>query len=414
MATKHGSPNDRCATLAQRVSTLEQLLAISRRLNSTLEMRSLLLQIVEAARELTGADGASILLVEGPQTLRFAASCGPSSPYLIGTEVPTENSLAGWVVQHHETTVVEDASSDPRLYAIQSVNTSRSIVAVPLLFGDRVIGVLESLTQQEYRRFTSQDIETLETLASIAAVAVENTRLFQQNDWIAEVVHEIRTPLTAILSYAELLDRQDLRPGNRQQFHQIIQQEAERVNRLIGQFLDAARLESGRVIMKREPLALGEIISQTIAVIRPQAATRQMRVTSTIPENIPTLVGDAQRLHQVLLNLLSNAVKYSTPGTDIHVTCRVEPEQLVVAVADSGPGISQEYHASLFQRFSRVPGSEKRATGSGLGLNIARQIVEAHGGRIWVESVVGQGSTFSFSLPRPAAASKTTQIVIDD
>jgi len=377
-------------------------------------MRSLLLQIVEAARELTGADGASILLVEGPQTLRFAASCGPSSPYLIGTEVPTENSLAGWVVQHHETAVVEDASSDPRLYAIQSVNTSRSIVAVPLLFGDRVIGVLESLTQQEYRRFTSQDIETLETLASIAAVAVENTRLFQQNDWIAEVVHEIRTPLTAILSYAELLDRQDLRPGNRQQFHQIIQQEAERVNRLIGQFLDAARLESGRVIMKREPLALGEIISQTIAVIRPQAATRQMRVTSTIPENIPTLVGDAQRLHQVLLNLLSNAVKYSTPGTDIHVTCRVEPEQLVVAVADSGPGISQEYHASLFQRFSRVPGSEKRATGSGLGLNIARQIVEAHGGRIWVESVVGQGSTFSFSLPRPAAASKTTQLVIDD
>jgi len=402
-ATRHDSPNDRCAVLARRIITLEQLLAISQRLNSTLEMRSLLLQIVEAARELTEADGASILLVEGPHTLRFAASCGPSSPHLIGTEIPTENSLAGWVVQHRETAVVEDALSDPRLYAIQNVNISLSIVAVPLLFGERVIGVLESLTQQECRRFTSQDVETLEVLASIAAVAVENTRLFQQNDWIAEVVHEIRTPLTAILSYAELLDRQGLRPGKRHQFRQIIQQETKRVNQLIGQFLDAARLESGRATMKREPLALAEIISQAIAVIRPQAAACQMCVTSALPENIPALIGDSQRMHQVLLNLLSNAVKYSTPGTDIHVTCQVEPEQVVVAVTDSGPGIPQEYHAVLFQRFSRVPGSEKRAAGSGLGLNIARQIVEAHYGRIWVASTVGQGSTFAFSLPRPSS-----------
>lgn len=385
--------------LEQRVARLEQLLAVGRRLNSTLEMPALLLQVVSAAREITGADAASILLLENEETLRFAASCGPDDALLKVTEVPINNSLAGWVVRNAETAVVEDATSDLRVYVIDEALTTRSIVAVPLLFGEEVIGVLESLTHHEHHRFSPQDIEALETLAGIAAVAVQNARLFQQSDWIAEIVHEIRTPLTSIMTYAELLATHQLEQNSRQKFVEIINHEAHRVNGLIGQFLDLARLESGRVIMKRAPFSLPEIVRLSLDLVRPQAQERKMELQAEIPAGLPEVRGDAERIQQVLLNFLSNAVKYADPGDQITVLCRLEPEEIVVTVTDTGPGIAQEHQQGLFEKFSRVPGSEERAEGSGLGLNIARQIVQAHNGRIWVESELGRGSSFAFSLP---------------
>ncbi len=385
--------------LEQRVARLEQLLAVGRRLNSTLEMPALLLQVVSAAREITGADAASILLLENEETLRFAASCGPDDALLKVTEVPINNSLAGWVVRNAETAVVEDATSDLRVYVIDEALTTRSIVAVPLLFGEEVIGVLESLTHHEHHRFSPQDIEALETLAGIAAVAVQNARLFQQSDWIAEIVHEIRTPLTSIMTYAELLATHQLEQDSRQKFVEIINHEANRVNGLIGQFLDLARLESGRVIMKRAPFSLPEIVRLSLDLVRPQAQERKMELQAEIPADLPEVRGDAERIQQVLLNFLSNAVKYADPGDQITVLCHLEPEEIVVTVTDTGPGIAQEHHQGLFEKFSRVPGSEERAEGSGLGLNIARQIVQAHKGRIWVESELGKGSSFAFSLP---------------
>ncbi|MGC9357056.1 MAG: sensor histidine kinase [Anaerolineae bacterium] len=385
--------------LKRRITTLERLLAISRRLNSTLEMRSLLLQIVQEARTMTEADAASILLVEDHSRLRFAATSGPEASVLQNAEVPMEESLAGWVVQNRETVLIEDASTDPRIYIIEEIHRTRSIVAVPLIFGKEVIGVLESLTQLEQRQFTRQDVETLETLASIAAVAVENARLFQQSDWIAEIVHEIRTPLTAIVSYADLLTRPELDTELHKQSVTIIQREAERVGCLVDQFLELARLESGRAIMEKEPFSLRESVTRTIDVVRPSADERQMKLVIDLPDEILILVGDQKRIERVLLNLLSNAVKYADVGDQVSVSASVEESEIVIAVTDSGPGIPPQYQDRLFQKFSRLPSTADRVQGSGLGLTIARQIVEAHRGRIWVESDVGKGSTFAFSLP---------------
>ncbi|MFP4343493.1 MAG: ATP-binding protein [Anaerolineales bacterium] len=385
--------------LEQRVARLEQLLAVGRRLNSTLEIPALLLQVVSAAREITGADAASILLVENDKTLRFAASCGPDDTLLKTTEVPIDKSLAGWVVRNAETAIVEDATSDLRVYVIDEALTTRSIVAVPMLFGEQVIGVLESLTHHEQHRFSPHDVEALETLAGIAAVAVQNARLFQQSDWIAEIVHEIRTPLTSIMTYADLLATRQLQPHSRQKFVEIINHEANRVNGLINQFLDLARLESGRVIMKRTPFSLAEVIRLSRDLIRPQADERQMSLEVVVPPDLPEVLGDAERIQQVLLNFLSNAVKYANPGDRISVACEVGAEELIVTVTDTGPGIAKEHQQGLFEKFSRVPGSEERAEGSGLGLNIARQIILAHQGRVWLESEAGEGSTFAFSLP---------------
>ncbi|MBN1259391.1 MAG: GAF domain-containing sensor histidine kinase [Anaerolineae bacterium] len=383
----------------QRIALLENLIAISRRLNSTLEMRSLLAQIVDAASELLRADAASILLVVDADTLNFAASCGPATPYLTGVPVPIAGSLAGWVVQHNETAIVEDTQVDSRLFSIQNATAPASIVAVPLSFGDQIIGVLESLTFHEHRHFTSQDVETLKTLASIAAVAVQNARLFQQSDWIAQIVHELRTPLTSILSYADLLDRPDLKPEMQQQFSKIIQHETERVILLVDQFLDLAQLESGRMIMEPEHLDFQALCLHAVDVVRPQAREKAMTLHVDVPSRTPEILGDPQRIEQVLLNLLANALKYAGRGTPVHLTGSVEEDHVRLDVSDAGPGIPEAYIDHVFEKFSRLPGSQKQAPGSGLGLSIARRIVEAHGGRIWVQSAIGKGSTFSFTLP---------------
>lgn len=384
--------------LQQSVAILERLLSISRQLNSTLEMRPLLQLIVESARDLTDADGASILLMEG-ENLRFAAASGPDANLLEIAEVPLDGSIAGWVVTHGEMIVVEDVPSDPRRYLINAVDPAQSLLAVPMIFGEEIIGVLESVTMKSRHSFTQQDTETLETLASIAAVAVQNARLFEQSDWVAEVVHEIRTPLTAILSYADLLQRPDLDDKMREGFVTIIQNETQRVNNLATQFLDLARLESGRIRMARAPLKIAEIIELCANIIQPSIEDRKQHLQINIPQGLPDTLGDDQRIHQVLLNMLSNAVKYSDPGDTITVEVCVEDENIVVSVSDTGPGIAADQLPLLFHKFTRLSGKERKVTGTGLGLVISRQIVEAHKGQMWAESEWGQGSTFYFSLP---------------
>ncbi|MFN2285265.1 MAG: ATP-binding protein [Anaerolineae bacterium] len=386
-------------SLKQSIATLERLIHISRHLNSTLEMRPLLQQIVESARDLTDADGASILLMESDDALRFAAACGPDATLLEITEVPLDNSLAGWVVKNRQMLIVEDVLSDPRHFVIRSIDPTQSLLAVPMIFGDQVIGVLESVTTKTRHRFTPEDIETLETLASIAAVAVQNARLFEQSDWVAEVVHEIRTPLTGILSYADLLQRPDITDSMRAQFVTIIQQETQRVNALATQFLDLARLESGRIRMAQHRLCVSEIITAAANTIRPTITNNRQNLRVEFPDDLPCTVGDDQRIHQVLLNLLSNAAKYSDPGDTITLAAKVNDQEMFVSVSDTGPGIPEDQLPHLFHKFARLPGKERQVTGTGLGLVISRQIIEAHHGQIWVESEVGKGTTFCFSLP---------------
>jgi signal transduction histidine kinase len=185
----------------------------------------------------------------------------------------------------------------------------------------------------------------------------------------------------------------------RTQFVTIIQQETQRVNALATQFLDLARLESGRIRMARNRLCLGEIINAAANTIRPTITNNRQNLSVEYPDDLPCTVGDDQRIHQVFLNLLSNAAKYSDPGDTITLSARVDDQNLHVAVSDTGPGIPEDQLPHLFHKFARLPGKERQVTGTGLGLVISRQIVEAHNGKIWVESEVGKGTTFCFSLP---------------
>jgi len=392
----------------KRVARLERLIEIGRSLNSTLNLRPLLQRIVVAAHELTETEACSILLVDRKSgQLHFEAAT--NLPGVRSIVVPMEGSIAGWVVQTGKHLVVSDARKDPRPYRKadeQSGATTRSILAVPLIARGNVIGVLEAINKEGGVEFTEEDVELLTVLGNQAAVAVQNALLFQQSDLIAEIVHEMRTPLTSIIAYTDLMQRPDTTVPQCSQFADVVRGEAERINEMTNNFLDLARLESGRASLARDPVDLSTVIHMAVNVLRPQANAKQIVLLVDVAATLPSVMGDAQRLHQVLLNLLSNAIKYCRQGDTVTVTARREEDHLNIIVADTGPGIPADALPNIFERFYRVPGMEDRILGTGLGLTIARQIVEAHGGEIYAESEEGHGATFTFTLPVQSVESR--------
>jgi len=309
------------------------------------------------------------------------------------------------VVKEGEPLLIPDVRKDPRHYHQVDDMTqfsTRSILGVPLRVKDKVIGVLEVLNKMDDKEFAQDDVETLTILAAQAAIAIENARLFQQSDLLSEVVHELRTPLTSIRGYSKmLLLAENIDQEKKLEFAETIHREAVRLGQMINDFLDLARLESGRTHIAQEPVNVTEVISETLAILQPQAAERQISIALEIPETLPTLIGDADRLKQVMVNLVSNAVKYNHEGGRVDIEVKVGEDELNVAVRDTGRGITEEDLPHIFEKFYRVDDPEQQTKGTGLGLSIAKHIVEVHGGTISVQSVWGQGSTFAFTLPLP-------------
>jgi signal transduction histidine kinase len=271
-------------------------------------------------------------------------------------------------------------------------------LGVPLINKDKVVGALEAINKRS-GDFNAEDQQILATLGAQAALAIENARLFQQSDLIAELVHELRTPLASLNTATHLLMRPDLPEEQRTHVAEIIQGEIFRLSDLASDFLDLARLESGRAQYHLSSIYPDKLISDCTELMRGRAVEKGLSLQLDLPASLPTIQADEDKLKQVLINLISNATKYNKPGGSITITAHTEPGALVISVSDTGHGIPAENLASLFQRFYRVPGTEKVAPGTGLGLSICKRIVEAHQGTIGVQSVVGKGSTFTVSLP---------------
>lgn len=383
---------------------MERLMEISRQLVSTLELPKLLHQIATAATELTDTEVASIMLFDPVSgELRFEAATNLSPSELQGIVVPVEGSIAGWIVTHSTPLVVPDATKDPRWsHGVDQKTTfiTRSILGVPLLTRNKTLGALEALNKRN-GSFNLEDVSTLQTLAAQAAVSIINARLFQQSDLVSEMVHELRAPLTSLTAASQLLLRPNFPEEQRGPIIRTIQSETERLTQMTTDFLDMARLESGRMRFTIAPISLPELIRDGLAVIQPQAAARGIRIMQQLPEKLPPLESDRIRVGQVLLNLLTNAVKYNRENGAIAVTAALLPDGKTcqVSVSDTGKGIPAESMPHMFEKFYRVPASEGTVAGTGLGLSIARKMVEALGGEMGVQSTVDVGSNFSFSLP---------------
>jgi len=231
--------------------------------------------------------------------------------------------------------------------------------------------------------------------------AKEQELRWRQSEFVATVSHELRTPIHSIWGFVKLLLAGKVQDENvRVEFLGIIDRECAHLAALVGDFLDVSKIEAGRMEMRKEPLSLDELVTKTVAAFKTVADEKALTIDTDLPADLPPVEGDTERLGQVLANLVSNAIKFSEDGGTIMVRARVEGSELVVSVQDQGIGIATEALPHLFERFYQADDSGTRwQGGTGLGLYISRQIVEAHGGRIWVDSNVGEGSTFSFALP---------------
>jgi signal transduction histidine kinase len=388
--------------LRSRLARFERVLEVSRVINSTLDLPALLELIIDAARELTETEASSILLTD-PKTgeLYFEAATGIKSEAVKRVVVPRE-SLAGWVARENKAQVINDVSRDPRFSGHtdrKSGFKTRALIAMPLQVKDRTVGVLEVVNRIDNTPFNDEDVRVLTSLAAQAAVAIENARLFQQSDLISEMVHELRTPLTSVVAYSELLMREDVKPEMQRSFVQTILQESTRLTTMINDFLDLARLQSGRARLAHDPVDMCALVRDCLSVLMPQADQKNIRLDCRLPEGIPAVQGDRGRLKQVLMNLLGNAIKYTAPDGQVHANVRLADANVRVAITDTGRGISEADLPHIFDKFYRVSDSEGWATGTGLGLSITREIVEAHGGRIEVQSQVGVGTLFTVVLP---------------
>ena len=387
----------------KRLNDYLRLIDIARDLASTLDLDVLLARIVQAAVEISGAEAASILLYdETSQQLYFLVSTNIDEPTLSGLIVPLDGSIAGWIVNNRKPVRIMNVHEDPRFYStIEAITglATKSLLGIPLLTKNKIVGVLEVLNKPK-GRFTDKDESMLLVLGAQAAVAIENARLFQQSDLISEFVHELRTPLSSLGTASYLLLRPELPQERRDQIIHNIHNETMRLNAMASSFLDLARLESGRVQFRKTLFSIADLMFECKDVIASKAMEENIQLIVESPEEIPLLEADRDKIKQVVLNLLSNAVKYSRPNGTVILGAEVIDNEIAIYIRDTGVGIPDESLPHIFEKFYRVREHEMRASGSGLGLSICKQIIYGHGGRMEVKSKLGEGTILMVFLPR--------------
>ena len=279
----------------------------------------------------------------------------------------------------------------------------------------RLIGCL-AVTRKTPGDFAAETIELLQTFADQAVIAIQNARLFQEiadksrqlevasqhkSEFLANMSHELRTPLNAIIGFSEVLTERMFGELNEKQDEYLkdIHASGQHLLSLINDILDLSKIEAGRMELELADFHLPQAIENALVLVRERALRRGITLEQSIDPRLGEIRGDERKIKQVLLNLLSNAIKFTPEGGRIGVRAAPVDEHVEVAVSDTGVGIAPEDQEAVFEEFRQVGAAEKKAEGTGLGLALARKFIELHGGRIWVQSQVGVGSTFTFTIP---------------
>jgi PAS domain S-box-containing protein len=282
----------------------------------------------------------------------------------------------------------------------------RSLICVPLVDSGKPIGALTLVTSGSGRRYDEADLSLAADVARRAAVVVEHARLFHQaeqatrarDEVLAVVAHDLRNPLnTVTMAIGLMLETTPIERTQERRQQEIVRRAADQMNRMIQDLLDVKRMEAGHLTIEAKPESADVLVSDTIEMLRPLASGSSIVMEANVDADLPPVLADAARIQQVLSNLVGNACKFTPRQGRITVSANRLDREVRFAVIDTGPGIPPEQVPHIFGRFWQAKSSDRR--GIGLGLAIAKGIVEAHNGRIWVESQVGAGSTFYFTLP---------------
>lgn len=411
-------PNNSLEHLQREVNILNRLAEISLELNSTWELETLLRYLMDAAAEITGSEAASVLLWE-PQTqeLRFAATTShQNTPSLTGQSVPLEGSIAGMILRSNEIVQVDDAAHDPRHYGqVDRENRfeTRSVLGVPMTVKDRVIGVLEVVNKRQLP-WTEDDREYVAVLAAQAAVAIDSAQLMAalhkanqelneldklKNDFIAIASHELRTPLAVMLGYASFL--QEEAEGKLSEHVAKVVASGLQLRAIIEDLMNLRYLHQSAAELDREHTPLVALMEDAVHDIVETAEARGHTLTVAFPDSSVVVLVDRIRVVMALTNILNNAARFTPNGGQITVRGELHGREAWVTVTDTGVGLEAQQLERIFEKFYQVEDHMTRKHGGlGIGLSIARALIEAHGGRVWAASPgLGQGTTLTVALP---------------
>jgi signal transduction histidine kinase len=291
----------------------------------------------------------------------------------------------------------------------------RAVLSVPLLREDQIIGSL-SFNRKAPGEFPPEVVDVLKTFATQSALAIQNARLFREiadksrqleaasrhkSEFLANMSHELRTPLNAIIGFSEVLAEKMFGDVNDKQaeYLQDILESGRHLLSLINDILDLSKIEAGRMELEPAAFDLPSAIENALILVRERASRRAIRLGSTIDTRLGMISGDERKVKQVLLNILSNALKFTPEGGRIDIDARLHADRAEVSVTDTGVGIAPGDQEAVFEEFRQVGATDKKAEGTGLGLALSRRFIELHGGQISVQSEIGHGSTFTFTLP---------------
>lgn len=417
---------DEVAAIRRRITELERILEISRELTSVLKLEPLLRKILATAAELIDGEGASILLLDAHTgELRFLAAFGGASEKVVEINIPVEGSLAGTILTSRQPLIIPDAQADPRMFREVDRHTgfvTRSLLGVPLLLTNRCVGVVEAINKRGSREFSQEDVKTLTALATQAAIAIENARLYEavvdhtkrleervrertaelqaRNEELTAydhtVAHDLKNPLALVIGYAEVLEEgyASMTGQELKEYLHTIARHGYKMRSIIDELLLLAELRDMEVVAG--PLDMASIMTETWQ--RLASMIEEYHAEIILPDVWPVASGYGPWIEEVWVNYLSNAIKYGGRPPRLELGAQEQADGLVCFwVRDNGPGIPPEEQSRLFSRFVRL--DPERAKGHGLGLSIVRRIVERLGGHVDVESQIGQGSIFAFSLP---------------
>jgi signal transduction histidine kinase/uncharacterized protein YigA (DUF484 family) len=408
---------DLSESLQQQTATADVLKTISR---STFDLRIVLHTLTESAAKLCSADK-GVIFQKDSDVYRLAANYGftrEAEDYARDHPLrPSRHSMTGRVVLEGRTVHVHDVLADPEYKELgyQKLFGHRTALGVPLLREGMTIGVFV-LIRDEVNPFTEKQIELVTNFADQAVIAIENVRLFDEiqdksrqlaeasqhkSQFLANMSHELRTPLNAILGYTELIvdGIYGAPPEKMQTVLKRVESNGRHLLGLINAVLDLSKIEAGQLTLDLADYSLQNLAQTVYNAVEPLAADKKLAFKADIQPNLPAGRGDERRLTQVLLNLVGNAIKFTDAG-EVVIKADASNGIFNLSVQDTGPGISASDQTKLFQEFQQADNSiTRKKGGTGLGLAISKRIIEMHGGRIWVDSVVGKGSIFSFTLP---------------
>jgi signal transduction histidine kinase len=421
----------RTAELTRSVEQLTALGEVSRAVSSTLDVEAVLDAIVSRASQLAGADGGVIYEYhEGSEQFHLRATYNLDVAFveaIRGVPLRKGEGLMGRATALREPVqipdITEPASYQSRVREDLLRFGYRALLSVPLLREDQIIGSL-SLSRKAPGAFPPKVIDVLKTFATQSALAIQNARLFREiqkkgrqleaasrhkSEFLANMSHELRTPLNAILGFNEMILGQvygDV-PSDLKEPLTDIQHSGKHLLRLINHVLDLSKIEAGRMELALTDYAIQDIVERVRASLHPLAVDKGLEFVASAPEEIPLAYGDAGRITQCLLNLAGNALKFTRQGR-VAISVDLQGDLLVYRVADTGIGIAKDKLETVFAEFRQGDATiTSEFGGTGLGLSITKKFVEMHGGRIWAESELGKGSTFSFAIPLRLAGGKT-------